>query len=403
MPAEREHHPVAEEPRQEGRRDRHRDRLRPRGRAHRQRRARRSCARSTRTRRSRARGSRRSPRTRSSARSPSSSRSTTASRRPASRARTSTWSGARCSRATSRWPSSRGFGNVQSAGRVQTPTLELIVEREREREAFVPETTGRSRARFAARRRRREFARRARDRPLQAPRRPQRVMAAVAGATSGTVTAVERKKRTGRAARRRSTRPRCRRPRPPRGITPARTMRIAESLYMDGLISYPRVDNTVYPPSLDLTGILDALAEVPVVPRARQQRSSAGRAARRRAARRRRPTTRRSTRPARPTPTSSSPRSGSSTTSSRAASWRRCRTPAIIEGTKVTIDVAGEPFVARGDVLVDAGLPRDLPVRPEEGRAAAGAGRGRRGRLPRRRAGRRSRPQPPVALLARAS
>ena len=36
------------------------------------------------------------------------------------------------------------------------------------------------------------------------------------------------------------------------GLSPARTMRIAESLYMDGYISYPRVDNTVYPPSLDL-------------------------------------------------------------------------------------------------------------------------------------------------------
>ena len=29
-------------------------------------------------------------------------------------------------------------------------------------------------------------------------------------------------------------------------------MRIAESLYMAGLISYPRVDNTVYPATLDL-------------------------------------------------------------------------------------------------------------------------------------------------------
>ena len=32
-----------------------------------------------------------------------------------------------------------GFGNVRSAGRVQTPTLALVVERERERMAFVPE------------------------------------------------------------------------------------------------------------------------------------------------------------------------------------------------------------------------------------------------------------------------
>ena len=32
-----------------------------------------------------------------------------------------------------------GYGNVRSSGRVQTPTLALIVEKERERMAFVPE------------------------------------------------------------------------------------------------------------------------------------------------------------------------------------------------------------------------------------------------------------------------
>ena len=31
------------------------------------------------------------------------------------------------------------------------------------------------------------------------------------------------------------------------GITPSRAMRIAEDLYMDGFVSYPRTDNTVYP------------------------------------------------------------------------------------------------------------------------------------------------------------
>ena len=36
------------------------------------------------------------------------------------------------------------------------------------------------------------------------------------------------------------------------GITPASAMRIAEDLYMDGFISYPRTDNTVYPSSLPL-------------------------------------------------------------------------------------------------------------------------------------------------------
>lgn len=43
----------------------------------------------------------------------------------------------------------------------------------------------------------------------------------------------------------------------------ARAMSIAENLYMNGYISYPRVDNTVYPASLDLRGILEELSAGP--------------------------------------------------------------------------------------------------------------------------------------------
>ncbi len=43
-----------------------------------------------------------------------------------------------------------GYGNVRSAGRVQTPTLELIVARERERRAFVPEDYWVVRGKFSA-------------------------------------------------------------------------------------------------------------------------------------------------------------------------------------------------------------------------------------------------------------
>ena len=46
------------------------------------------------------------------------------------------------------------------------------------------------------------------------------------------------------------------------GITPASAMRIAEDLYMDGFISYPRTDNTVYPPSLPVRELVSSLVRV---------------------------------------------------------------------------------------------------------------------------------------------
>jgi DNA topoisomerase-1 len=43
------------------------------------------------------------------------------------------------------------------------------------------------------------------------------------------------------------------------GLSPSQAMKIAEDLYTDGYISYPRTDNTVYPPSLSLRTILEKL------------------------------------------------------------------------------------------------------------------------------------------------
>ena len=43
------------------------------------------------------------------------------------------------------------------------------------------------------------------------------------------------------------------------GVSASRAMNIAEELYMSGLISYPRTDNTVYPRSLNIKGILEKL------------------------------------------------------------------------------------------------------------------------------------------------
>ncbi|MDD5666765.1 MAG: DNA topoisomerase I [Actinomycetota bacterium] len=47
------------------------------------------------------------------------------------------------------------------------------------------------------------------------------------------------------------------------GFSAAKAMSIAENLYMNGYISYPRVDNTVYPASLDLRGILREISGCP--------------------------------------------------------------------------------------------------------------------------------------------
>jgi DNA topoisomerase-1 len=44
------------------------------------------------------------------------------------------------------------------------------------------------------------------------------------------------------------------------GFTAVKAMSIAEELYMQGLTSYPRTDNTVYPPSLNINNILQKLS-----------------------------------------------------------------------------------------------------------------------------------------------
>ncbi len=148
----------------------------------------------------------------------------------------------------------RGGKNILSVGRVQSPTLAMIVDREREIEAFLPEPywvlsvdSERDGIGFSARHTTSRFTEReavveARDRtsaPLVVTdsREGQKIdRAPTPFDTTGFIVAA------GRI-----------------GFSAANAMRIAEDLYIHGYISYPRTDNTIYPPSLDLDGILRTL------------------------------------------------------------------------------------------------------------------------------------------------
>src|ERR687886_554083 len=158
-----------------------------------------------------------------------------------------------------RWVSraTKRYGNAfLSVGRVQSPTLVLVAERERERRAFIPEpyweieanlengetftahhANGRFKEETAARAaydnltdvaRVTEIKEKSATRPPPIPFNTTGFLSAAANL----------------------------------GISPARAARIAEDLYTEGYISYPRTDNTVYPWSLDLREVLGQLKRV---------------------------------------------------------------------------------------------------------------------------------------------
>ncbi len=250
-----------------------------------------------------------------------------------------------------------GFGNVKSAGRVQTPTLALVVEREREREAFNPETYWQIKARMEGAGE--EFgAAHAVDR-FKVEAQAAKAMAAIEGATRGQVTEITKAQRKAQPPTPFNTTA-LQAAAASEGLSPARTMRIAESLYMNGLISYPRVDNTVYPASLDLRSIVSTLAEVPVY---REFANGLLKQGALTATRGKKETTDHP--PIHPTgagdPEKMKPEEYKLYNLVARRFLATLSGPATIEGTKVTIDVAGEPFVTKGDVLVSAGYRAIYP------------------------------------------
>ncbi len=278
-----------------------------------------------------------------------------------------------------------GFGNVRSAGRVQTPTLALVVDRERERQAFVPEdywvisgtasteeiaadadattTAGADATTTATATATAEdensFPIVHKTARFKDEAEANATFAKVKEARTATVSDIETKSRT--------TRP----PAPFNttslqaaaasiGLAPGRTMRLAESLYMKGLISYPRVDNTVYPSSLDLAGQVKMLKGNPAYAPVAEKILSAGKMT---PTRGKQQTTDHP--PIYPTGVGSAERL-------EPAEWKLYNLvarrfmatlmgPAMVEGTKVTLDVAGEPFTTSGDVLKVPGFREAYP------------------------------------------
>ena len=250
-----------------------------------------------------------------------------------------------------------GYGNVRSAGRVQTPTLALIVERERERLAFVPEDYWVIKGDFDNSEM--EFSAPHSTARFKDEASAKAVMEHVQGQSRALVASIEKRTRTQQ---------------PPapfnttslmaaasaEGISPARTMRIAESLYMDGYISYPRVDNTVYPASLDLAATVEKLAGNPAYAPYCKKLLAGGPL---HATRGKQETTDHP--PIHPTNAATPDTLDASAYKLYNLIARRFLAtlsgPATIEGTKVGLNVNGELFVARGDVLVKPGFREIYP------------------------------------------
>jgi len=134
-----------------------------------------------------------------------------------------------------------------SVGRVQSPTLALIVDREKEIQSFIPKPYWEIYADL--------------ERELRVQHARGRIwdkdevdgIVARLGPV-GIIRSIE-------------TKPRVEKPPAPFdttsfisaasgiGFSAANAMRIAEWLYVNGFISYPRTDNTVYPPSIDLVSL----------------------------------------------------------------------------------------------------------------------------------------------------
>ncbi len=145
--------------------------------------------------------------------------------------------------------------NFLSVGRVQSPTLSLISKREMEIEKFEPKTFYDIRG---IARKEKEFDIWHKSNPFWDRKEVDSVFDRIKDAKEATISGVRTEEKEEY-------------PPPPfsttlflveatrLGYSGAEAMDIAERLYSNGIISYPRTDNTVYPRSLYLKGVLEKL------------------------------------------------------------------------------------------------------------------------------------------------
>ena len=242
-----------------------------------------------------------------------------------------------------------------SVGRVQTPTLALIVDRDRQIAEFVPTPywlVGASLRKGA------EFKASHTEGRFDDKEKAQAVVARAKTAQEALVKGVEEKENSEY---------------PPapfsttmflaeatkRGLSASHAMKVAEDLYTDGYISYPRTDNTVYPRSLSLRGILEKLRKSEFSREADEILSQE------------------TLRPSRGKTSTTDhppihPVDAATKTELKGARWtvyelvtRRflatlapvCRSVT----TKVELDIGGEPFLSEGYRIVDPGWRRYYP------------------------------------------
>jgi DNA topoisomerase-1 len=146
--------------------------------------------------------------------------------------------------------------NFMSVGRVQSPTLKLLVDRHEEIENFVPVPYWNIVGKFGIL----AFKGDHENNPFWKKEEAEAILQTISGQTSGTVVSYDSEiKEEYRPAPFDTTMMQVEANKI--GIPPTTAMKLAEDLYTGGYISYPRTENTEYPKSLNLRSVLEKLKD----------------------------------------------------------------------------------------------------------------------------------------------